>query len=198
MVFDLLTISIALLALHEWLGIVTQHECESYTSCEKLKYRWHIGGVVATVFLACSLIFIRNSSDHGYHHTLWLVLVVWATDVGAYFSGMVIGGPKIAPSISPKKTWSGAVGGLVFACIVGVIFNYLFGDHGCVEYLILSPILSVISQIGDLLESRFKRVFNVKDSGHVIPGHGGILDRIDGLATASIFFALILFFKLVV
>lgn len=194
--YDLLVLAITLLALHEWLGIVAQHQCESFTACENLKYRWHIIGVMFTVLLASSLVFIRNSDDHGYYHTLWLVLVVWATDIGAYFSGIIIGGPKLAPNISPKKTWSGSIGGILSALLVGIIFDHLI-DIGNPGFTILSPVLSVISQIGDLLESKFKRVFKVKDSGYIIPGHGGILDRIDGLAIAAISFSLFLLLKLI-
>ncbi len=193
LMFDIFVISVTLIALHEWIGIVTQHKCESFTSCERLKYRWHISGVMMLIIFSCSLIFIRNYGEYGYHHTLWLILIVWSTDIAAYFFGLIIGGPKIAPKISPKKTWSGCLGGLLFASIVGVIFHYIYISDKSIEYVILSPLISLVSQIGDLFESRFKRIFNIKDSGSIIPGHGGILDRIDGLVFASIFFAIILF-----
>ncbi|MBD24718.1 MAG: phosphatidate cytidylyltransferase [Candidatus Marinimicrobia bacterium] len=115
----------------------------------------------------------------------WLLAIVWATDIGAYAIGRTIGGPKLAPSISPNKTWSGAIGGVIAAVVAAsallwgydLIANFVLGG--------LAAIISVISQSGDLLESRLKRHFRVKDSGNLIPGHGGVMDRFDGLWAAA-------------
>jgi phosphatidate cytidylyltransferase len=116
---------------------------------------------------------------------IWLLTCVWATDTGAYFAGISIGGPKIAPRISPKKTWSGLIGGILFSGFVGTIFDH-FGKLNQYPYFEASLFLAVVSQLGDFFESWVKRYFNVKDSGKLIPGHGGILDRVDGLITASV------------
>jgi phosphatidate cytidylyltransferase len=110
----------------------------------------------------------------------WVLAVVWATDIGAYFAGRGIGGPKLAPRISPNKTWAGLIGGALAAGLVGVVAAGLIGR----DTLLLvagGMVLAVIAQGGDLLESWCKRRFGVKDSSHIIPGHGGILDRVDGL-----------------
>ena len=111
---------------------------------------------------------------------------MWATDIGAYLVGRTFGGPKLAPAISPNKTWSGAIGGL--ACGVGgalLAARLLDVGFSPVTILIAAAIVSIASQLGDLFESWWKRVFGVKDSGGLIPGHGGILDRIDGVLLAS-------------
>ena len=109
--------------------------------------------------------------------------------------GKTFGGPKLAPIISPKKTWSGLLGGVLVSMLVGLICSIMF-KGSATFFIILSGILAVIEQISDLLESKFKRHFNVKDSGNLIPGHGGIMDRVDGLTlTAPIVALLVLFFN---
>lgn len=119
----------------------------------------------------------------------WLVAVVWATDVGAFFVGRRFGGSKLAPLISPGKTWSGAIGGLLAAGVVGAVAaGFLFGGLGVGGVLLVGGVAALVSassQCGDLFESWVKRRFGVKDSGAIIPGHGGILDRIDGLLLAT-------------
>ncbi len=137
---------------------------------------------------------------------LWLFFVVWATDIGGYIVGKTVGGPKLAPKISAKKTWSGLVGGIVFAMTVAYVFalylkayeyipendETIFGR--LVLVLVISAgILAVISQIGDFFESFIKRHFSLKDSSNMIPGHGGLFDRVDGLLFASVVTAFILF-----
>jgi len=112
--------------------------------------------------------------------------VVWGTDIAAYFTGRAIGGPKLAPRISPGKTWSGAVGGAVIAMIAGTALIYVVEGAFLWPVAFLALILSIISQSGDLFESYIKRRFGVKDSSHLIPGHGGVMDRVDGLVFASI------------
>ena len=115
----------------------------------------------------------------GFFWTIWLIAIVVATDVGGYFAGRFIGGPKIFPRISPKKTWSGTVGGWVLALVVSGIF-LMFG-YGSPALLLLTLIVSIASQAGDLAESSMKRRAGIKDSSNLIPGHGGLLDRFDGL-----------------
>ena len=110
--------------------------------------------------------------------------VVWLSDIVAYFAGRAIGGPKLMPRISPKKTWSGAIGGTAGAVIGGVLVARYFAIAGLGSAAAVAIVLSLISQAGDLLESAVKRQFNTKDASHLIPGHGGLMDRLDGFVTA--------------
>lgn len=116
---------------------------------------------------------------------LWLFVVVWVTDAAAYAAGRLIGGPKLAPTISPGKTWAGAIGGLVGAVVVAFFATPYMLVADPMDTIILAAAMSIVSQIGDLGESMVKRRFNKKDSGTLIPGHGGIMDRVDGLVVAG-------------
>ncbi len=127
-----------------------------------------------------SLLWLRLHSPAGLHDTLFLVAVIWATDIGAYLAGRLLGGRKLAPTISPGKTWTGAAGGLLLAAAAGVT---LAGMNGLA--LPAAVLLSLFAQGGDLLESAIKRKCGVKDSGRTIPGHGGLFDRLDGFLTAA-------------
>ena len=132
-----------------------------------------------------ALAWLRGDSDAGRANVLFLLLVVWASDIGAYAAGRLMGGPKLAPRISPSKTWAGAVGGLLAAMAVGAAVAFTL--NGCMVPHIL-PVaagIGVAAQLGDLLESAVKRHYGVKDSGRLIPGHGGLLDRLDGVLTAA-------------
>lgn len=152
------------------------------------KISWYLTGFFYALLPCLALVYLRDLA-YGKVLIYWLVFSVWATDIGAYFSGRTIGGPKIAPKISPSKTWSGLIGGMLFASIIGKLFFELLP----VKYniLMISPLIAIIAQAGDFFESWVKRTFGVKDSGNLIPGHGGILDRVDGLVTASIFIAIL-------
>ncbi len=150
---------------------------------------WVSTGLVYALLPAFSLIFLRESQN-GLVLVLLLFVIVWSTDIGAYFAGRAIGGPKLMPSVSPKKTWSGFFGGLM-AAVIGTILLSRFADTQLVP-VFLAGALSILSQIGDLFESWVKRYFKVKDSGNIIPGHGGIMDRVDGLIVAAVAFAVIL------
>ncbi len=127
---------------------------------------------------------MRADPQVGRANVLFLVLIVWGTDIGAYLIGRLFGGPKLAPRISPGKTRSGAVGGLAVAVLIGWVAALLW-QVAPLQGMLVAALLGVISQAGDLLESAAKRSFGVKDSGHLIPGHGGVLDRVDGLLTAA-------------
>jgi phosphatidate cytidylyltransferase len=127
-----------------------------------------------------SLLWLRLEATHGLHTTLFLVVAIWATDIGAYLLGRLVGGKKLAPAISPGKTWSGAFGGLLAAAVGGCIVSGLG-----VLAIAAAIILSLAGQAGDLLESAIKRKLGVKDSGRTIPGHGGLFDRLDGFLTAA-------------
>lgn len=134
-----------------------------------------------------ALYWIRNLPDPtGYITTLWLLLTIWATDSFAYFIGRAVGGPKFLPTISPKKTWAGAIGGLLGGAVVAIVVHNIFALTGPLTGLIISGVaVSMLSQFGDALESAIKRDFNVKDSGQLIPGHGGLFDRLDGLLVTA-------------
>ncbi len=147
--------------------------------------RWVVEGIVYSGLAALSLIVLRNG-EQGLAVTFFVVGVVWATDIAAYFVGRSLGGPKLWPRVSPKKTWSGAVGGALAALIVGWIAGSTVQLFPLSVWLAASLVLSVFSQCGDLLESSLKRRFGVKDSGRLIPGHGGIMDRVDGLVAAAV------------
>lgn len=146
---------------------------------------WMGTGVLYAGLTGVALIAFRHGSE-GFVMILFLFAVVWATDILAYFVGRRIGGPKLWPRVSPKKTWSGALGGLAAALIVGAAMGALVGRVPLSLWIVSAGILSVFSQAGDLLESALKRHFGVKDSGHIIPGHGGVMDRVDGLTGAGV------------
>ena len=122
----------------------------------------------------------------GLFPVIFLFAAVWATDIFAYFNGRSLGGPKLAPTVSPSKTWSGAVGGAAGAMAAGLAIGLSAGLSGGLGLPLACLLLSVVSQLGDLGESAFKRHFGAKDSGRLIPGHGGMMDRIDGLAVAAV------------
>lgn len=151
----------------------------------KAKKSWALLGYLYALIPTISFIMIMKGS--GGSVILWMMIVIWSMDTGAYFVGKNIGGPKMSPKISPNKTWSGLIGGTITAMILG----WLYVNYGRIEMvslfenatilLLLSGLLALLSQMGDLAESAVKRKFGVKDSGAIIPGHGGIMDRIDGV-----------------
>lgn len=132
-----------------------------------------------------SLLALRDWQEDGFLAVLWLMAVVWSMDIFAYVAGRSIGGPKLAPSISPKKTWAGLIGGALASTMAGWVFAPIVGA-AILPFALLSGALGVFSQMGDLFESFVKRRFGVKDSGNLIPGHGGMLDRVDGLVFAAV------------
>lgn len=154
---------------------------------------WYLLGLVYALAAALALLWIREHADPtlpngGLVLTFWVFIVVWATDIGAYFAGRAIGGPKLAPSISPGKTWAGLYGGVVAAAIIGGLW-VLFSGLPFV-LLLLAPLFAVAAQGGDLFESWMKRRAGLKDSGHLLPGHGGVFDRLDGLLPVALLTAL--------
>ena len=138
-----------------------------------------------------SLLWLREGDDYGRIALFWLLFTVWATDTFAYFAGRGIGGPKLAPRLSPNKTWAGLIGGMVGAALVGAIIAIWFSLGSAFGLAFVSALIAVIAQAGDIFESALKRRAGVKDSGKVIPGHGGILDRVDGLVAAAVGAAII-------
>lgn len=145
---------------------------------------WLAGGIVYSGLTVISLATIRGDTAHGFAAMLFIFAVVWATDILAYFIGRAVGGPKLAPSISPGKTWSGAIGGALSAVIAGTLVHMAFFSLNGLWVPIIALVLSAFSQIGDLFESFIKRRFGAKDSSRLIPGHGGVMDRVDGLVFA--------------
>ena len=135
---------------------------------------------------AVALVWLRQPPASGGANVIVLLLVVWASDIGAYMTGRAIGGPRLAPAISPGKTWSGAIGGLLAASATGLAASAVLGS-GPISWRSagFAAVIGIISQCGDLFESQLKRHFGVKDSGHLIPGHGGLLDRLDAVLTAA-------------
>ncbi|HEV7369083.1 phosphatidate cytidylyltransferase [Arenibaculum sp.] len=154
-------------------------------------HAWLVAFAVPYVgFGALALAWLRDRPEQGLGLLTYILLVVWATDIGAYAAGRTIGGPKLAPRISPKKTWAGLLGGMAAAAATGYAVAAAFGAAGPGTAALLGAALAVVAQAGDLFESAIKRRFDVKDSGRLIPGHGGLLDRIDGLIAAAPVFAL--------
>jgi phosphatidate cytidylyltransferase len=142
-------------------------------------------GVIYATALASAVILCRGTEFTGLAVILWLFAVVWGTDTCAYFSGRAIGGPKLWPSVSPKKTWSGAIGGLIGGAALGLLTLVLAGIPVRYPHVLLSLAFSAATQGGDLFESALKRRYGVKDAGSIIPGHGGVMDRLDGFIVAA-------------
>ncbi len=141
-------------------------------------------GYAGTLLLAPML--LRADQTYGFPAIVLLFAIVWSTDIFAYFAGRAIGGPKIAPAVSPKKTWSGAIGGAVGAVLVAVGISGWLGPLGKGTIAVIALLLSVVAQLGDLLESWVKRQFGAKDASGLIPGHGGVMDRLDGFWAAAL------------
>jgi phosphatidate cytidylyltransferase len=149
-----------------------------------------IGTIYAAV-MAISLLAIRADLLYGLIAVVFVLAIVWATDIAAYAAGRIIGGPKLWPAVSPKKTWAGAIGGLVAAVIAGLLVAAVAGERPSLAIALIALVLSIACQAGDLFESAVKRRFGVKDASRLIPGHGGLLDRVDGLTFAAPLAALI-------
>lgn len=147
---------------------------------------WRSLGLLYAVAFLVSLILLRESPQLGFEATLFIVMTVWVTDTFAYIAGSLIGGRKLAPGISPKKTWAGFYGGLTAGTLAGSLTAYKLDLESWPFLILVSLFLSIAAQIGDLFESWLKRSYNVKDSSALIPGHGGLLDRLDSLVAASI------------
>jgi phosphatidate cytidylyltransferase len=152
---------------------------------------WAGAGVVYAGIVLVAPVALRADAGYGFAAMLLLYAVVWATDIFGYFVGRLVGGPKLWPRLSPKKTWSGAVGGAAGAVLAAVaVARYAYGAN-MVAICGLALLLSAVSQAGDLFESGIKRRFGVKDAGRLIPGHGGIMDRLDGFLAAALVAAVI-------
>jgi phosphatidate cytidylyltransferase len=149
------------------------------------------GGLIYASALLMATTIVRADIKYGFAAIVMLYAIVWGTDIAGYFAGRAIGGPKLAPAISPKKTWSGAIGGTVAGVAAAIAIAGLFSISSPVMIGIVALVLSVVSQSGDLFESWLKRRFDVKDASGLIPGHGGVMDRLDGFIVATVAAAVI-------
>jgi phosphatidate cytidylyltransferase len=166
----------AVIALWEWTRIVGGPR----------RYAWALAGVLYAALLFIAPVTLRADTGYGIAAILFLFAIVWTTDIAGYFAGRAIGGPKLAPAISPKKTWSGAIAGLVGSVIVVVLGARYVSEARLIPLIGVTVLLSILSQAGDLGESALKRRFDVKDSSQIIPGHGGVMDRLDGFWAAAV------------
>jgi phosphatidate cytidylyltransferase len=153
---------------------------------------WHAAGVMYLGLPCLALVSLRVLPPQGALTVLGLFLIVWATDTGALVFGKLIGGKKLAPKLSPGKTWAGTIGGSITAMVVFGLYIALFGFNA-MSAMLFAFVFSLVAHAGDLFESLVKRRFGYKDSGGLIPGHGGVLDRVDSLFAASVVLALLVF-----
>ncbi len=166
--FILIAIAVAMMMTVEWIDM---------TKNQPDQKKWRIIGFFYILIPVYSVIKIRL---YDADILFWMFAVIWATDIFAFFAGRTLGGTKLAPNISPNKTWSGLAGGVVASVIIGFMSSFMFAG-GVLFFVFISAFLALIEQASDLLESKFKRICGVKDSGTIIPGHGGVLDRLDGM-----------------
>lgn len=183
MAFNIFILLCGVLMAYEWGRIVCTAENKTLGSMGRLG--WNLLGLFYTVIPCWSLLMLRSLPQGG-EIIIWMLLMIWAVDTGAFFAGITIGGPRLAPRISPKKTWAGLAGGVLAAILTGLGFAVLEIEIKG-NTIVTSVMIALIAQFGDLLESAFKRYFKVKDSGNLIPGHGGILDRVDSIVTVAIY-----------
>ncbi len=155
--------------------------------------RVQVFGALYTTLPFGAFVWLRDANEEGFVWALAVLLIVWATDIAAYFAGRGFGGPLLSPLDSPSKTWTGAIGAVVCAALAGASIARV-GNADLFHWVFASAVVSVVAQGGDLLESRFKRQFGVKDSSGVIPGHGGVLDRVDSLMASVVLVVLVVQF----
>jgi phosphatidate cytidylyltransferase len=169
----------------------------AYPQSEKLVNSSQTGRAIAgwLILVPAWLALVMLHQHFGPIYVLILMLLIWGADVGAYFAGSYMGKHKLAPKVSPKKTWEGVLGGIALALIaMFILMQFITLHHSVTSFLVISLLTISISILGDLVESLFKRSIDIKDSGNILPGHGGILDRIDSLTAAAPFFYLALVF----
>jgi phosphatidate cytidylyltransferase len=206
-------LAIGLLATSVWLYPPGQMDIDPVSGTraiapESFEEAWHAVAILGGLALLAGLVARRFAGTGGFLYialpalalillewawyplVLWAMVVTWATDIFAYFAGRSIGGPKLAPRISPNKTWAGLAGGVIGAAVVGGLVAHLFGLGS--PFLYVGGVMALCAQAGDLYESWVKRRAGVKDSGTLLPGHGGVLDRLDGLLPVAVATLLIL------
>lgn len=185
--FNSMVIIFAVLMSFEWNHLTSK----SYIN--KSPALWKVIGIFYITAPCVALMYIQNKHQ-GHLIIFWLLLTVWASDISAFFVGKIVGGPKLAPKVSPKKTWSGFLATLVVSYIIGIKSVTFFGSQSPKSLITLTITIAIYAQIGDLIESWIKRKFEVKDSGSILPGHGGILDRVDGIIITAPKIAILLTF----
>lgn len=176
MIFAVFVAAIATLMFYEWTRLV-----------KGWGPAWYVGGLFYAALPALALLYVREPVD-GLELLVWVFIITWSTDIGAYFAGRSFGRRKLAPTISPNKTVEGLIGGIAAATLLGGLWAFLTG-LGAALYL-AAPLFALWAQLGDLFESAMKRRAEVKDSGSFLPGHGGMLDRLDGLVPVALFTAI--------
>ncbi len=147
---------------------------------------WTRCGALYAGLPAVALSSLRGSTEDGAKLILWILVIVWAMDILAYFFGRTIGGPKLAPALSPKKTWSGLGGAVLGAALTSWVFSYFALGKPVIPLIMLAGFLAIVEQGGDIFESAFKRRYGIKDSSNLILGHGGMMDRVDGLIAVAV------------
>ena len=170
----------ASIVLWEWSRLVVHGRLRGFSRID-----WLAAGVGYAAVLLFAPLILRRDPALGFAAIAFLFAVVWVTDIAAYFAGRALGGPKLWPAVSPKKTWSGAVGGTLAGIVAAILTVKLLGVSVSPMLVLVAGLLSVVAQAGDLLESAVKRHFGAKDAGSIIPGHGGVMDRLDGFLTAA-------------
>jgi phosphatidate cytidylyltransferase len=162
-----------------WLGLT----CLSF---DWHRIGWSVPGVVYVAAAAAALVVLRGDPQWGRATLVWIIALVVAADTGGYLVGRTVGGPKLAPRVSPNKTWSGLGGAVTGAALVGLCTAFILNHTNVLMLTLISAVLGLLEQGGDLVESAFKRHFGVKDTSQIIPGHGGVLDRVDGLLAVAV------------
>jgi phosphatidate cytidylyltransferase len=178
--FALFWLAASAIVLWEWARLVTAAGARGFALID-----WLAGGFAYAAVLLFAPLILRREPDLGLTAILFVFAIVWATDIVAYFVGRAFGGPKLWAAVSPKKTWSGALGGTLGGMAAGLMTVGLLGIRIAPALVIIAVCLSVAAQAGDLLESAVKRHFHAKDASQLIPGHGGLMDRLDGFLTAA-------------
>ena len=160
---------------------------------------WAAFGAVYIIGPCIALIWLRDAVENGRALTFTLFVIVWMADIGAYFAGRFIGGPRISQALSPEKTWSGIVGGVIMGGIAGAAATkWIYGDGSAMTFVAIGASLGLASVLGDLAESAFKRIHGIKDSSGLIPGHGGVLDRLDGMIFATTAMTAVIFLHITI
>ena len=193
-IFDLFLSIILALSIFEVINIVKKAK-------QMPIYKKLLWIISVSIYIICSLLslkYIRSLGTKGDIFVIYLLIWIWAFDSAAYFAGTTIGGPKLLPKISPKKTWSGLIGGICAILLLPLLGAKLikgsYIQYSILTWTLIGLLIGLVGQVGDLMESYFKRKFNVKDSGNLLPGHGGILDRLDSVFLGAIFFYIIIVF----
>ncbi len=173
--FVFLAILLTILMTIEWVDLVKKADDQQ---------KWRLIGLFYILIPIYCLLKIKMISPQA---LLWLFMIIWTTDIAAFFAGKMFGGAKLTPTISPNKTWVGLFAGIIASMVIGFISSFMFASGNILFFVLISGLLAIIEQASDLIESKIKRIFNVKDSGGIIPGHGGILDRLDGVTLVAPF-----------